>query len=121
MLVPGVGAFGFEPLYDVSERRKIFEARSARVAVENDNWRAPETLAGDAPIRALFDHFVHAVLSPGREPFHVGNLRQSFLAKRLRGAFLGLVHFYEPLLRGAENHRIVAAPAVRVGVFVGMI
>src|SRR5262249_25374575 len=41
-------------------------------------------------------------------------------AKSLCPAFADFIHFDEPLFRGAEDDWIVAAPAMRVGVLVGV-
>ncbi len=75
-------------------------------------------LARDAPVRALLNHFVHSVFAPGGNPFHSVNFFERFLAQRFLVAVGGLVHFDEPLFRRAENHRVVAAPAVRVAMLV---
>ena len=66
---------------------------------------------------------MHALLAPGGNPLDPANFLERFLAKRfgcstsraLSGA-CDLIHLDEPLLGGAEDHRIVAAPAVRVAV-----
>ena len=51
--------------------------------------------------------------------FTAGNLRERFAgAQRLLPVVLGWLHADEPLLGGAEDHRVVAAPAVRIGVLV---
>src|SRR5215469_14619419 len=118
MPVPGIRAFLFEPPHDVLQRFVIFEPLPAAVAIKNDNRDAPETLARDAPVRTFLDHFVHAVFAPRRNPFHLMDFFERFLAQRFLTAVRGLIHVDEPLLGGAENHRIVAAPAVRVGVLV---
>src|SRR5438270_8133470 len=44
------------------------------------------------------------------------NFFERFLAQRFLPTVRRLVHFDEPLLGGTENHRIVAAPAMRVSV-----
>ena len=45
MLVPGVGAFLFEPLDDTAQGFEIFEARAATFTIKNDDRHAPEALA----------------------------------------------------------------------------
>ena len=121
MLVPGVGAFFFEPFHDVAQRREIFQPLAARVAIKNDDRHAPETLPRDAPVRPLLDHFVNAFFAPRGHPFH----RWDFVKRSWRNvsarAVRGLIHLDEPLLGGAENHRIVAAPAVRIAVLVSVL
>src|SRR5713226_5556729 len=118
VFVPGVGAFFFKPFHDIAQRFEIFEALSASLAVEDDDRHTPEALARDAPVRTLFNHFVHAVFAPGGEPFHLMNFLKRFLAERFFFSVGRLVHLDEPLLGGAEDYRIVAAPAVRVTVLV---
>src|SRR5580692_1223109 len=120
MLVPGVGAFFLKPFHDIAQRGEIFEALAAGIAVENDDGRAPETLARDAPIRAMLDHFVHAIFAPRRNPLHGFNLAKRFLTERFGFSVGGLIHLDEPLLGGAKDDGIVAAPAVRIAVLVRM-
>src|SRR5207244_12980195 len=79
---------------------------------------APEPLARDTPVWAFLGYFVHAVFAPGWKPFYLVNLLERFVSQRLLSAMRGLVHLDEPVFRGAEDHRIVAAPAVRVAVLV---
>jgi hypothetical protein len=116
MLIPGVSAFFFEPLHDIAQSRIIFEALAAALAIKNDDGHAPKTLAGNAPVGTMLDHFVHAVFAPGGKPFHVMNFFESFLAKRFLMAVGSLVHLDEPLLGSAEDHGVVAAPAVGIRV-----
>jgi len=56
--------------------------------------------------------------SPQRESISPGEFLRALLAQRFLFSAGGLVHFDEPLLRGAEDYGIVAAPAVRVAVLV---
>ena len=118
MFIPGICAFFFEPFDDVAECFEVFEALATTFAIKNDDGRAPEALAGYAPIGAMLDHFVHAVFAPGRNPLHFVNFREGFFAKRFGLAFSNFVHFDEPLFRGAEDDGIVATPAVWIAVFV---
>ena len=68
MRVPGVRAFLLKPLHNIAQRREIAELLSASIAEEHDDRNAPETLAGNAPVRAALDHFVDAVLAPAGNP-----------------------------------------------------
>ena len=81
MFVPGVGAFFFEPLDDVAQCFEVFEAFTATFAIKNDDGRAPEALARNAPIGTMLDHFVHAIFAPGRNPFHAVDLFESLFPK----------------------------------------
>src|SRR5580765_5505100 len=120
MFVPCVGAFFFEPLDDVAKRFEIFETLAASFAIQNDDGRTPETLARNAPIGTMLDHFVHAIFAPGRNPLHFVNFVEGLLPERFGFSFAGFVHIYEPLLGGAEDDGIVATPAMRIAVLVGM-
>src|SRR2546425_9705834 len=123
MAIPGVSALFFKPANNIAESGEIPELLAAGVAVENDDGHAPEALAGNAPVGPARDHVVHALLAPGGTPLDPANFLERLLAKRfgcstsraLSGA-CDLIHLDEPLLGGAEDHRIVAAPAVRVAV-----
>ncbi len=118
MRVPGVRAFLLKPFHHVAQRREIVELLSAGIAEEHDDRNAPETLARNAPVRTVLDHFVDALFAPAGNPLHVVNFRQRFLAQGFLRAVRHLIQLDEPLLRGAENHRIVATPAVRIAVLV---
>src|SRR5260221_13707556 len=120
MFVPRVGAFFFEPLDDVAQCFEVFKALAATFAVKNDDRRAPEALARDAPIGAMLDHFVHAIFAPGRNPFHAVDLFESFLPESFRFPISGCIHFDEPLLGGAKDDGIVATPAMWIAVLVRM-
>ena len=58
------------------------------------------------------DHVVDPLLAPGRQPARVGHGLQRALAQ----GRLALVERDEPLRGGAEDDRVLAAPADRVGV-----
>src|SRR6267154_5641156 len=120
MFVPGVGAFLFEPLDDVAQCFEVFKALAATFAIKNDDGRAPEALARNAPIRAMLDHFVHAIFAPGRNPFHTVDLFESFFPKSFRFPFSGCIHSDEPLFGSAKDDGIVAAPAMWIAVLVRM-
>src|SRR5215472_14614647 len=120
VLIPGVSAFFFKPFDDAAESGEILQLLAAAIAEKHDDGHAPETLAGNAPVRALFDHFVHAVFTPTGNPLHAMNFCQRFFAEGVLCAMRSLVHFDEPLLGGAENDRVVAAPVVRVTMLIRM-
>ena len=77
---------------------------------EQRDRHAPGALAADAPVRAAIDHAGDARLAPGREPADVVDGGHRI------GAQPGLVHRDEPLRGGAEHHRRLVTPAVRVAV-----
>src|SRR6202034_2471068 len=108
--VPGVGAFALEKRKYVAQGLEIVQLLAAIFAIEHDQRHAPESLARNAPIGAVGDHAVHAVASPAGNPLHFLDFGERILAE------IFLVEADEPLLGGAEDHRILAAPAVRVAV-----
>ncbi len=71
---------------------------------------APNALARDAPVGALGDHVGNSLFTPGRHPAGLLDFVQRALAQFL------VIHVDEPLLGGAEDDGIVAAPAVGIGV-----
>src|SRR5690606_18837701 len=75
---------------------------------------APGALARDAPVRTALDHAADAPLAPGREPA-AGVADARDLVHGV-AAQAGLVHGDEPLRRGAEGHRRLVPPAVRITV-----
>ncbi len=78
-------------------------------AVKRDDRHAPVALAGDAPVRPLLHHVADALFAPGRDPAHLADRFQRLFAETV------LIERDEPLRRGAEDDRVVAAPAVRIG------
>ena len=81
---------------------------AAVLAVEGRYRNAPCALAADAPVGAVADHVRDAVLSPVGNPFNLVNALKRLVAEFRDGD--------EPLVGGAEDDRLLAAPAVRVGV-----
>ena len=110
MREPRVGALFFEPFHDVAQRGKILQQLAALLAIEHNQRHAPEALARNAPVGPLGHHLAHALLAPRGRPFHFLNFLERVLAQ------IVVLQIDEPLLRGAENHGIVAAPAVRIAV-----
>ena len=104
----------------MTQRDGILKLEAARIAIKNNQRHAPEALAGNAPVRASRDHFAHAFAAPCREPFHFFDFLEGAGTQRRcfrRGDRGGTgIHLNKPLLGGAENHRIVAAPAMRIAV-----
>ncbi len=118
--VPGVGAFFFEEIDDAVVDGLIVERLVALLAEEDSDGDAPDALAGDAPVGAGGDHVGDALLAPGGIPDDCGDLVEGALAEGGLGA-VGFgehrgFHADEPLLGGADDDGVVAAPAVRVGV-----
>jgi len=84
---------------------------AAVLAEQGHDGHAPLTLARDAPVGTGLDHVVDAVAAPGGDPLHLGvDGVEGLLAQVV------LFHADEPLGGGTEDDRLLAAPAVRVGV-----
>ena len=105
---PGVAAFLFKELGHGVDALFIAHGLVAVVAVEHRDRQTPAALTGDAPVGALADHGGHALFAPGGKPAHVLARGDGLLLERIDGA--------EPLRRGAEDDRLLAAPAVRIAV-----
>jgi len=109
-LVPGV-----RPVLREHVRRLLREGGredglAAFHAVHGGDRHAPRPLARDAPVGPVGQHGVDPVLAPRRHPLHAMDRVESPRPQVSR------VHGDEPLRRGKEDHRVVAAPAVRVRV-----
>ena len=88
---------------------------AATLAKKHCNGYAPDALSRNTPIRPRSDHVRHALFAPCRIPFHVLDFFQRPAAQR--AARHRRFHRDEPLFGSTKNYRIVAAPAVRIGVF----
>ena len=128
-LVPRIGAVVVEHRRGLLDQRRRGDRLAALRAVDRRNRHAPGALARDAPVGPVRDHVVHAVVAPRRDPAHlvVDRVDRRF-AQRLASRRQSLepsargpsdfsrfaVQRDEPLRRGQKDHRVVAAPAVRV-------
>src|SRR5206468_4990219 len=111
-LVPGVGALLLEDVGHVASGLGGEERGLAAAAIEGRDRHAPQPLARDAPVGARRDHVPDALLAPGRVPLDLLDRTQGLRAQRLRRRpLLLLVERDEPLLRGPEDDRVLAAPA----------
>ena len=98
---------------DRVEEGRLAHRLLAPVAGEDRDGHAPPPLARDAPVGASLHHAVDAVAAPRRNPLHaVDGLERPPPQVLVR-------HGHEPLLGGAEDEGVLAAPAVRVGVAAG--
>ena len=112
--VPGIRALAGKQLLHGAVRFLGLMQLVALRAEEDRNRHAPQTLTADAPVRSRGHHVGNALFAPRRIPLHAGDGLQSL---RAQSAFAQLAfHADEPLLRGAEDYRLVAAPAVRIAV-----
>ena len=85
--------------------------RRTRVQIERRNRRTPRALARDAPLGMGFDHLRLPRFAP------LGRIRDGVDGVDAALAQQVLIHRDEPLRGRAEDHRIVAAPAVRIRMF----
>ena len=108
---PGVGALLVEELDDGVERGVVHDLLAAVGAGVAGDRHTPVALTADAPVGTLLDHGANAVGGVGRIPLDVlADLFASLLAQA------GLVHRDKPLVGSTEEHRVLAAPAVRIAV-----
>ena len=108
---PGVGALIVEELDDGVERGVVHDLLAAVGAGVAGDRHAPVALTADAPVGTLLDHGANAVGGMRRIPFNVlADLLASLLAQA------SLVHRDKPLVGSTEEHRVLAAPAVRIAV-----
>ena len=89
--------------------------RTGLAVHEERDRHAPGALARDAPVRAVLDHALDAGASPRRHELHG---RQRFACAIEQP---GARHRHKPLRRGAEDHRALVAPAMRIAVLVGLV
>src|SRR3954452_15677358 len=99
-----------EKIYHLVEDPAICDGFAAAVAIERDDWYAPDALTRDAPVGTVRDHVVDSILAPCREPLHFADGIEGTLAEVVP------VHADEPLLGCPEDRGLVASPAVRVRV-----
>ena len=109
---PRTGADLGEALRHVARDVRIENRFVARGADDRGNRRAPDALARDAPLGMVLDHLALTHAAPLR---HVVDAVDGFDRARAQPV---LIHRDEPLRGGAEDHRVVAAPAVRIRVLV---
>ena len=108
--VPGLDPLLLERVRDLLHQPGGDERLVAPLAVEDRDRHAPGPLAREAPVGPVLDHVVDAVAPPVRDPADPVDLPER---GRPQAA---LVEREEPLVGRAEDHRVVAAPAVRVAV-----
>jgi hypothetical protein len=110
-LEPGVDAALLDQVRDTLDELVRARMQLAGLAMREQRQRhAPAALARDAPVGTAGDHAGDALLAPVGHPVHLADLAQRGLAQA------GLLHADEPLRRGAEDHRRLVAPAVRIAV-----
>ena len=88
---------------------RVSTGGAARRAVEGRDRHAPGALARDAPVGTVRDHPLDPLLAPARDPACRRAIASSARARR-SFASMAMNH----CVGGPEDHRLVAAPAVRV-------
>src|SRR5258708_740682 len=109
-VIPDIGGVFGDQGDDTIEDLSIGERVLTILAIENDDWHAPDALTGDAPIGARGDHVGDALLAPRGLPLHFADGFERALPE------IVALHANEPLFGGAEDGGVVAAPAVRITV-----
>jgi hypothetical protein len=106
---PDVGPVPIHEGRHVLHEPLLGQKRAALGAVQDRDGNTPGALARDAPVGPVGDHAVDPLLAPGGNPLHL-------LADRGERALPqpALLHRDEPLVGGAEEDRVLAAPAVRI-------
>ena len=110
--VPSVGTEAAEEFDNFPIKRRIIQRLTAPFAQKYGNRHAPHALARDTPVWACGDHVRDALFAPSRVPLHFFDFVQRAAAQS--SPLDRCLHRDEPLLGGAEDNRIVAAPAVRI-------
>ena len=100
-----------EAVADFAHPFGIVPGLAAVFADKGDDGDAPLALTGNAPVRTGGDHIMDTIAAPGGNPGY-------FVVNGVQGPLAEIVLFHadEPLGRGAENERLFAAPAARIGV-----
>src|SRR3954451_11898794 len=86
----------------------VRERLAAVLAIKHRDRHAPDTLARNAPVRPHSNHVGDSLLAPSRMPLDSLNCFERTAAERFP------VHADKPLLRGTEDHRIMATPTMRI-------
>src|SRR5215831_14243745 len=87
----------------------------ASSAIKSGDGYAPQSLPGNAPVTPFGQHAAHAFAPPCGHPGRDPGLIKGCLPERFRSASFG-IHRDEPLRRCSKDHRILAAPAMRIAV-----
>ena len=98
------------------------EQRGAVGFEKRGDGQAPAALAADAPVGSGFEHAAHAVLAPSGDEVDLvfGGVLRRFAHGRI-AAGQRFVYPHKPLLGGAEDDGLFAAPVVRVAVHEGVV
>ena len=108
---PGVGALFVEQLDDGVERCLVGHGLAALGALEHGDGHTPAALTRDAPVGTVRHHGADAVDGPAGIEGHIALDGVHGLA-----AQAVLLHRDEPLVGGAEDDGLMAAPAMRIAV-----
>ena len=115
-VVPDVGAPLRHPVGHLAHDPRTLWMRLAVLLVDEQRDRhAPGALPRNAPVGAIFDHRADPPFAPAGHPAH-GTDGLQRIATQIR-----LFHPDEPLRGGAEGHRALVPPAVRVAVRIGCV
>ena len=106
---PDIGAMLPDQCDNVIHHGLRHQFLAAMAAIKYGNRNPPEALSGNTPVGPVFHHAVDPVPAPGRNPVD--------RIDGLKGFFPQVIFFHgdKPLLGGTENDRLLAAPAVGIG------
>src|SRR2546428_1906575 len=108
--VPGIGPFALEDIGYVQDGLLCCQNLIACRTIKCSDGDSPDPLPRNAPVRTIGNHAGDSFFAPFRNPFYFTYFVQSPASKGIG------FHGDEPLGCGPENHRIVAAPTVRIRV-----
>ena len=83
-------------------------SRKTACACEHRDWHSPSPLARDAPVGTVGDHVPDADAAGLGKPAHFLDGLKGLLPQ------IPKIQRNEPLIGGAEDHRVATAPAMRV-------
>ena len=125
-LVPRVGAVLVEDRRGALDQVRRQDRLAAGRAIHRRDRHAPRPLARDAPVGTVRQHVEDPVAAPRRDPpdVPIDGLQAGLPQRAALGAAAAVrrgalderlaIHADEPLRRRQEDHRVVAAPAVRI-------
>ena len=105
---PSIRAFFFKYFCNVFNRGIVYDNFIAIFTVENRDRHTPCSLAGNTPVRSVFNHIWNSLFAACRNEFHIFN--------RIKGLFAEFINLYKPLGRCPVDYRVFTSPTMGVAV-----